>query len=228
MYLPVRRKSFLTVLAACLVLLLRMAASAAPLTVEKGEKAPPAEVSDSVRAILTKEVVCLKTGEGPAFEFWFRDAIPVAAGKSGPDAIKEGTMLGVVQVHQPRRDFKDNEITKGVYTLRIGLQPQDGNHMGTSPFATFALLIPANLDKDANAVMDHDQLAKLSMEGTPEKHPRNLNLQPVESPEGEFPRLGDGAEGAKNLLLKLPAKAEGSNENTTIALGVVYEGTGHL
>ena len=56
-------------------------------------------------------------------------------------------------------DFRGQEIKKGVYTLRYGQQPEDGNHIGTSELADFLLAIPAGVDSGMQV--------RLSGEGQP-------------------------------------------------------------
>ena len=40
-------------------------------------------------------------------------------------------------------------VPPGVYTLRLGYQPQDGDHMGTAPHSEFCLACPAAEDNGA-------------------------------------------------------------------------------
>jgi hypothetical protein len=200
----------------------------AKLTVAAAE--PPKEVAEPIRAALDNKSLRLSTGETPFFEFWFRKELPLANkpedGQLGLNTIEEGTVLGAVKVNAQRTDFRNEEIPPGIYILRCGIQPEDGNHLGVSPTRTFALLLHANRDTKLEAVT-HDDLVKSSATINAAKHPSNLNLQPVETAEGDFPRLEERNDGAhKVVLLKLPARLKGEAEATSLVLALVYEGVG--
>ena len=50
-------------------------------------------------------------------------------------ALPEGALLGVVHFPKATTDFRSQTIKAGFYTLRYGLIPQDGNHMGVNPYS---------------------------------------------------------------------------------------------
>ena len=206
---------------------------AGPATLTIASAAPPPEVAEPVGALLEPTVIRLADKDQPFFEFWFRKEIPLAE-KPSDDAsalaaVKEGTLLGVVKVGRQRYDFKDEEIPLGVYLLRLGLQPEDGNHQGTAPTRTFAMLLPADKDREANFLPEHEQLVKVSSTINAAEHPSILNLQPIEETKNNFPRLAEQGDGQfKVLCLRLPAKVEGRNEPVMLTFALVYEGKGNL
>src|SRR5262245_55444974 len=110
--------------------------SAADLTVKVVEKAPPKELDPAIQKLLQPTVVQLVEGNNPEFEFWLVNDLPLltkpASAAKALDAIKQSTLLGVVAVPKARRDYRDDEIAVNVYTMRFSLQPQDGNHLGSS------------------------------------------------------------------------------------------------
>jgi hypothetical protein len=204
------------------------AAEAAKLTVVDAE--PPTEISEPIRAVLDQKSLQLSDGEKPFLEFWFRKELPLAKqpehGSLNLETIKEGTVLGAVKVNEKRYDFRDEEIPPGIYVLRYGIQPEDGNHLGVAPTRTFALLIPAETDKKVDAV-PHDELVKVAATINAAKHPSNFNLQPYENAEGELPRLDERSDGEhKVILLKRPARLADAGEATTLTFALVYEGIG--
>jgi hypothetical protein len=204
------------------------AADAAKLTVDADK--PPEEVAEPIRAVLDGKVLRLAAGDKPFFEFWLRKELPLAqkpeAGQLDIGTIPEGTILGVLKVSAERRDFRNEEIPPGVYTLRYGVQPEDGNHLGVAPTRTFALLIPAKADTKLDAI-DHKDLMKAAAKINAVKHPSNLNLQSAPDQSGQFPRLTELNDGQhKAILLQFPAHIEGSGEKTTLTFALVYEGTG--
>ena len=205
-------------------------AQAAKLTVTSAK--PPAEIAEPIRAVLDEKVLRIETEDKATYEFWFRKELPLAekpaGGTLGLTTMKEGAILGVARVAGEHYDFRNEEIKPGVYTVRLGIQPEDGNHLGVAPTRTFALLIAAKQDKKLDAI-DHDALMKAAATINAAKHPSNLNLQPVEKIEGEFPRLEERNGGEhKVVLLRLPAVVGDSKEKTTLTFALVYDGLGTI
>src|SRR5436305_1163606 len=64
-----------------------------------------------------------------------------------------------------RCDMTLRNVGAGVYTLRLAYQPEDGDHMGTAPYAEFALACPAAEDKNADT-MEAKALHELSAQTT--------------------------------------------------------------
>jgi len=164
-------------------------------------------------------------------EFWFRSPVPVKAKPASLakclDAIRQPTLIGVVQVHQELRDYRDDELYEGVHTIRFGLQPEDGNHLGTSEFSYFAVLIPTKLDCELDGIGTYKKLTKKSSQETSSEHPMIMSLRPVKSADGELPSLHEPAPDHKSVRIKLPAKtADGSK--TEIVFELVYEGMGEF
>ncbi len=196
---------------------------------------PPKEISDSIRAVLQKNVLRLTGKDGPIFEFWFRETIPLSH-QPVPgrfvfefETMRECMLIGVVMVHSERRDFRDEEIPAGVYTLRLALQPQDGDHLGTAPTRYFTLLSPSKLDRELQGVSGHDHLVRMSSKVNAVGHPSALNLQPVRNKEeGQFPRLAEHPQDHKLLYLQIPGKIEGQDKPVVLLFGLVYKGTGDI
>lgn len=207
--------------------------AAEPAKLTAADADPPKDLADPIRGVLQPKAIRLEVKGKPAMEFWFRKEIPLAekpaADALAPTVMKEGTLVGAVKVLVPRRDFKDDDIPPAVYVLRFGLQPEDGNHMGTSPTRTFLLLTPADKDRELEALHDHEALVKASSTVNTAKHPAILNLQPVQQADGDFPRLAAHNDGKhKVVYLRLPAKVEGQSEPAQLTLALVYEGKGEM
>jgi hypothetical protein len=176
--------------------------------------------------------VGLEDGNSTFFQFWFRKELPLAQPPAGGtlalDTLEEGTLLGVLKVNSERYDFRDEEIPAGIYVLRFGIQPEDGNHLGVAPTRTFAVMVPAKDDTQLEPVA-HEELMKRAAVINAASHPSNLNLQPVEQADGAFPRLEERNDGAhKVLLLQFPARVGNSGDVTKLNVALVYEGTGQL
>ena len=78
-------------------------------------------------------------------------------------------------------DFREQSIPSGIYTLRFGLHPENGDHMGVAPSRDFAVLSPVDKDLEVEKNYDFDALVELTAEvGNP--HPTVARL---ELPEGD-------------------------------------------
>ena len=209
--------------------LLCLTAPAADLAVKVADKAPPQGLDASIAAMLQNKAVQLLDGDQPVFEFWFVSELALAAKPVSPakalDSVKQATLLGVVSVPKALRDYRDDELAAGVYTMRFVLQPQDGNHLGTAEFSYFAALVPAKLDTKPDGITDYKPLVKASSKETATDHPVILSLRPASSSDGESPRLNDPAPEHKSVRVKVPAKIGG--EKISLVFEVVYEGKGH-
>jgi hypothetical protein len=215
-----------------------LTASTIPLRAEEpvhltvAAAAPPEEVAEPIRKVLNDQAVTLADDASTFFQFWFRKELPLAQAPAGGtlalDTLQEGTVLGVLKVNSERHDFRDEEIPTGIYVLRFGIQPEDGNHLGVAPTRTFALLIPAQEDTQLDPV-SHEELMKAAAVINAASHPSSLNLQPVEQADGAFPRLEERNDGEhKVLILQFPAHQNTSGDATKLNIALVYEGTGQL
>lgn len=155
--------------------------------VEPLKEAPPAALAGPIKETLNAEGIRVVDDQGkPYADIWFRKAIPATGKPAGPQGpilfptLKTGELIGALRFADEGRDFRDQAITKGVYTIRYGLQPMNGDHLGASPFRDFALLLPAAKDKtleDLAQKLLHEESAESA--GT--SHPAILML--LEAPE---------------------------------------------
>lgn len=190
------------------------------------EKEPPKDTPDAIKSVLVPAAVRLLQGDKPIYEFWWRRDIPLKempsdAAKS-VTALDEMTLIGVAAVGEGRRDYKDNEIPPGTYTVRFGLQPQDGDHLGTAEFPYFAVLTPVKNDTAPGGVKTYKAMVKASGKATATGHPAVLSLRPPSSGAGEPPILTTPAPDHKAIRLKLPAQA--GDQKTSLIFELVYEG----
>src|SRR5262249_49496000 len=89
--------------------------------------------------------------------------------------LAEGELIGVLRFPGEGHDYRDQTIAKGVYTLRYGLQPVNGDHLGVSTYRDYALLVPAAKDK-ALADLPQKRLELQSAESAGTSHPAVLML----------------------------------------------------
>lgn len=127
--------------------------------------------------------------KGPKRELcsiWLLKDVAVTPDFAASTSIKypftPGQLVGVISV--PRRaglnDFKGHELESGVYTLRYGQQPMDGNHIGTSDTADFLLAVPAAEDADPAPIADLKSLFSRSAQASGTTHPAIFSLLPAE------------------------------------------------
>jgi hypothetical protein len=170
----------------------------------------------------------LLDGDKPGYEFWFCNEIPLqtkpASTAKALEAIKETTLIGAVSVPTVRRDYRDDELPAGVYTMRFALQPQDGDHLGTAEYLYFAVLVSSKLDTKPDGITDYKSLVKTSAKGGSGDHPVILSLRPASSDGGGPPKLNEPAPEHKSVQINVPAKA--GAEKTSLPFEVVYEGKG--
>ncbi|MHC4996549.1 MAG: hypothetical protein ACYTGQ_16000 [Planctomycetota bacterium] len=193
---------------------------------------PPEELAEAVRAELASRVIQLADDGEVFYEFWLCKEVALpesAAEKPAIERAEQGLLIGALRVHEERYDFRDEEIPPGVYTLRFCAQPDDGDHLGTSPTIEFVLLIPADADPGGAAFEDTDAFHDAASVVNAAEHPGCLNIQPVEEAGDVFPRLAEH-EGGDHLVvyLQIDARAEGQDKTAPIAFGLVYEGYGEL
>src|SRR5437660_4378492 len=171
------------------------ASQAAELALKVAEKPPPGELDASIRNRLQAKAIQLLDGEKPAYEFWFSTEVPLqakpASAAKALDTVKETTLLGAVSVASAKRDYRDDELPAGIYTIRFALQPQDGDHLGTAEYAYFGVLVSAKLDTKPDGFPEYKALVKASAKGVGAEHPVILSLRPASSDEGEFPKLSE-------------------------------------
>lgn len=140
--------------------------------------------------------------------------------------LTPGQLVGVMSV--PRRseiaDFKGQPLEDGLYTLRYGQQPMDGNHLGTSPTSDFLLAVPVDEDPGAGIVDSTDELSELSAEAAGTTHPAVFSLLPPNEAEIEEASLVHD-ESREFHILQLNANAAGG-ETLPMRLVLVGESAG--
>lgn len=210
---------FLTTLLGALVGIIAAstAASAQTYKVEEIDSPPPSEVAPAIAATLEpKGYRISEEGGGPLVELWTRKAIPAA---EKPGAAKgaiqfpflaEGELIGVARVLAEAGDYRDQTIDKGVYTVRYGLLPVNGDHLGVSPFRDYALLLPAETDKDV-APLSRKKLEEGSMEAAGTSHPAIFSM--LAAPAGAKVAMShDEEKDAWSVALPLSFAAPGEPE----------------
>lgn len=136
--------------------------------------------------------------------------------------FKPGQLIGLLHFGRRGKDFRDQTIQSGYYTLRFGLQPNDGNHEGTSPTRDFLLMIPAAEDKSPELV-GVKRLMLASAEAAGSSHPAMLCLQrAAKEAKNELSMRHD--EEKDWWILHFSGKAVTKDKTSDLALDVIVAG----
>lgn len=169
-----------------LFLLLTASVWAAGFAVESAGGPPSDGVPAALGVMLREDGVRVKGPDGNLVaEYWGREepftGDPVSGFGVRFENLPEGALLGVVRYPEKGSDFRQQHIPGGIYTLRYGLHPEDGNHMGAAPSRDFVLLTPLAQDTDPTKNYGADELIDMSFTiGNP--HP---TIARIEFPEGD-------------------------------------------
>jgi hypothetical protein len=179
-------------------LLLTRTASAQeePISVKALKTPPPDGIAKEIRDGLSDSGYQVVDGQGKAYaEIWLRKGVAAKGSPSGPNGpilypiLETGELLGVLRFSGEGFDFREQPIKEGVYTLRYGLLPENGAHLGVSEYRDYTLLVPVADDQDTKKVPLPD-LQKRSMKSSGTNHPAVLMLGP---PPEAAPAAGEGA-----------------------------------
>ncbi|MGF1579608.1 MAG: hypothetical protein ACFCD0_09610 [Gemmataceae bacterium] len=193
--------------------------------IKKVEEAVPNKLKAGIQKLFGNDAVQFKTADGELIAtFWFRKSIPVRAGK---DEIKKGVtykalndteILGAVNFAQSWRDYRGQKISKGIYTLRFGMQPQDGDHMGTSMHPEFCVLLSAKFDPKAGH-LPPQEMAERSAASIRRSHPAVFLLFPSKKAKGKELQLIAPAD--EHVALTIERNVTAGGEATDGKIGLV-------
>ena len=152
----------------------------------------PKDTPKAIADVLRTEGVQITKDKGVQAEFWMVDDLAVK-----PDFLPslnvyypftDGQLLGLLNVPKNAKyvDFRKQEIASGLYTLRYGKQPEDGNHIGTSEVYDFVLATPIALDSNPAKVTDQAAYYEKSAKAAGTSHPAIFLLLPVKKPVTEL------------------------------------------
>jgi hypothetical protein len=190
--------------------------------VEKVE--PPAKLAEPIRKQFDSEALVVREGENVVMRVWFRAEIPAKATeeqvKNGITyrEIPEGTLVGAIEFPEKFTDFRKQELPAGVYTLRFAVQPEIGDHTGTSPHPDFCLICPADEDKTADDI-DKKTLIELSSKVNEGRHPAVLLLWPNNGKDVSVKVLDKG-NGVLVATIRRPVAATGGKTMLGFAVTV--------
>jgi hypothetical protein len=195
-------------------------------SIKSATTAPPKELSEPVAKLLGSESVQFLNAKGETLaELWLRKDIPAKAGADPKKGVNyrdldETALLGAIRFAQPFSDYRKQKIKPGIYTLRLGFQPMNGDHMGTAPFPEFCLLSPAADDKKPDP-MDPKDLYELSAKAPMASHPGIMLLFPNDKPPDK-PELA--AKEMDTWVLNVKAEVSSGGAKAPLGLGLTLVG----
>jgi hypothetical protein len=193
---------------------------------------PPASLSAAIKGVLDARGYRIVDDQGKSYaEFWLRKAVPASGKPAGPKGnvlfpvLEEGELLGALRFPGEGHDYRDQTIPQGVYTLRYGLQPVNGDHLGVSPFRDYALLLPAAKDA-ALENLAKKKLQDQSAESAGTSHPAVLMLLsvPESSAKAEPSTIHDAEKNTWGAAVPLNLAAKGSSSPVALHVQLVLVG----
>lgn len=195
----------------CAVLLLALL----PAVSTGAAQPPPDALAEPVREALAPAVTAADHGwtVWPVREPPLADAPAGGLGVAFPDLVPGG-LLGAVEIAAPWTDYRGRGVEPGVYTLRYGVLPEDGYHLGVSLYRDFAYLLPAADDRTP-APRDEADAIEASRAAAGGGHPAVAALWPVEEGAAAGEVVGNDL-GQPTLVVAVGG----------VVVGVVVEGSG--
>ena len=171
----------------------------------------PAPLAPAVASQLTPGGVRVTVGAN-TLTFWFVKQLSAPAWSD----LKEGTLVGAVKIDKDFRDIRGRVVKAGTFTLRYGIQPANGDHLGVSPYRDFLLLSPVALDADP-APRGHDGTVEISKEAIGGSHPAVLSIDPPNASAAPL-TVATTELGHKAIVLEVPSSGG------TVRFGLVLIG----
>ena len=199
---------------------------------ERLNEGPPAGLGSGVKGTLDIQGYRVLDPKGkPLADVWLRKGAPASAKPSGPKGavlypvLAEGELLGAVKFASEGHDYRDQTITPGVYTLRYGLQPVNGDHLGVSVNRDYVLLLPAAKDTD-KADLPRKMLETTSADSVGTTHPAVLLLLPApeKAPES-MTMVNDETLNTWGAVLSLSLEVKGEANPVPLPMQLVVVGS---
>lgn len=217
-----------TVFAACLIVPLAVSADDHEL---EAINESPKGLAPAIAKLVNPEGFRILGEDGVLADLWLLKDLPVEADfKSSLSKLypfQPGQLVGALRIAEGAEytDFRGQEMKAGTYTLRYGLQPMDGNHVGTSETSDFLLALPAAIDTNPKPVATKEELAEHSAKAAGSTHPAIFSLvdpkRASRKAKLEFDDFtehwilsftGEGKEGDKSVRLKVRLVVVGRSE----------------
>jgi hypothetical protein len=202
------------------------------ITVATLKEPPPQAISAEIRNALIAEGHRIRDKDGRTIaDIWLRKGVPGSEKPEGPKGaiqfpfLADGELIGILQFATEGHDYRDQPIAKGVYTMRYGLQPVNGDHLGVSTYRDYSLLLPASKDQSL-ALIGRKQLDERSAESAGTSHPAIFLLleAPQESSKSAGSVIRDGEKNTWSVVLPLSLQVKGQSELLAFPVRLVVIG----
>lgn len=185
--------------------------------------APPSDLPAALQGAISSNAIEVSGASGPYCEIWLAKSVPTAP---TPDTslgvnfgqIPQGALIAVVKFDIQGADYRNQPIKPGVYTLRFGLQPVNGDHQGVSPYRDFLLAAPASADT-STAPVAPDALYNLSRKASGTGHPSVWSLVPADEAPATLPAIAHQQEESDQWVVFFQAPLA-----TPVKMGLVVVG----
>jgi hypothetical protein len=182
---------------------------------------PPAEsLAPEVAGQIAAQGVKVVRGAQTVAEIWPAKTWSVREGFTASNSelypLQVGALFGVIRYSDKGEDFRGREIPEGVYTVRYGLQPVDGNHLGTSETRDFLLLLPGKEDTNPQPMAEADMF-ELSPKVTATTHPTMLALLRADGDVKSLPAVRHD-DAAELWSVRFAGKSQGKPEDLTVEM----------
>jgi hypothetical protein len=176
---------------------------------------PPADLAPAILSLLHPGGAKVVVG-GATLDVWWVQSL----GGDGPGwgGVESGTLVGALRVGGAFKEIRGKVVAPGVYTLRYGQQPQNGDHLGISTYREFLLLSPAGIDKDPKT-LGFDGVVALSKQVIGTSHPASLSLDPPEDAPGAVMSAYKNDSGLEGVVFEVARKPSG-----TLKFGLIVSG----
>lgn len=198
-------------------------------SIQEKEAMPPKEAAAGIAKLLSPKSIQFMDDSGKEVaHVWLRSEIPSGATpeqiKNGITyrEVKQGELLGVIRFEKEWLDFRKQRVPAGVYTLRLGYQPQDGDHMGMGEFQEYGVLIEAAKDETPGP-MDPEAMVKMSMKSIKTGHPAVAQLVPTPA-KGKEVELVTRPRGQWVVNVRRDIAVGGKKTGTVLGIGLTLEG----
>jgi hypothetical protein len=166
--------------------------------------------------------------KGPVVDLWLIKGVEVKPNFSPTFSqaypFTPGQMLGAMRVPEGGKyhDFRGQTLGAGTYTLRYGLQPMDGNHVGSSDTYDFILALPAKSDTKTEPISMAKELAGHSAKSAGSTHPAIFSLLDP-SDAGRSAKVEQDSK-TEHWILGLRHKCMADGKSVTVKIRLVVIG----
>jgi hypothetical protein len=203
------------------VAILAVATASAQPSVSALPEKPPSQLAPAIAALLQPDGMKAVVGEA-TLDIWWAQSIALNGDGAGWSNAESGTLVGAMRVTGLFKEIRGKVVRPGVYTLRYGLQPQNGDHLGISTFRDYLVLSPASVDGDPK-VLGFDGAMALSKQVIGTSHPAALSIDPPEAAPGALLSTYKNDSGHDGIVFEVPRHQSGKAAGT-VKFGLIVSG----